>query len=277
VHEHLDNLGLIHMNGRVQDPALGRFISADPYVPDWTSGQSYNRFSYVQNNPLTLIDPSGFQERCSPNVRCDSEGPSGTVNGQPMDAGAWLWVHGHAYCPPIRYTSFIGGDKIIEPSMMATEDPTLVADMLGGMIAPFHPDGCNPVTGRCLSPGELKDARFLTAVTIGAPIIGRLVAPVAKMAPSAANVANKVNHIFREGKNLDALIRASGGSAEAAYNAVQQAANQALRSGLLSPGPNGVLPGAGAGAILNVNGTSIQLIGGRVMNGVVQIGSFVGL
>lgn len=68
-----------------------------------------------------------------------------------------------------------------------------------------------------------------------------------------------------------------GGSAEAAYGAVQNAANAALRSGLLRPGVNGVLPGAGAGAVLNVNGVNVQLIGGRVIDGVVQIGSFVGL
>jgi hypothetical protein len=39
---------------------LGRFISADPFVPDPLSTQSYNRYSYVENNPLTYTDPSGF-------------------------------------------------------------------------------------------------------------------------------------------------------------------------------------------------------------------------
>jgi hypothetical protein len=53
-------MGLNHMNGRVQDAILGRFISPDPHVPDPTNAQSYNRYSYVNNNPLTLIDPSGF-------------------------------------------------------------------------------------------------------------------------------------------------------------------------------------------------------------------------
>lgn len=61
-HEMLDNLGLIHMNGRVQDPTIGRFLSADPNVPDPTSGQSFNRYSYVRNNPLSAIDPSGFKD-----------------------------------------------------------------------------------------------------------------------------------------------------------------------------------------------------------------------
>jgi RHS repeat-associated protein len=102
-------------------------------------------------------------------------------------------------------------------------------------------------------------------------------AVAARSAASAANVANKVNHIFREGKNLEGLVRASGGSAEAGYGAVQNAANEALRSGLLTPGANGVLPGAGAGAVLTVNGVNVQLIGGRVIDGVVKLGSFVGL
>jgi RHS repeat-associated protein len=31
-HEHLDEVGLIHMNGRVYDPVLGRFLQADPFV-----------------------------------------------------------------------------------------------------------------------------------------------------------------------------------------------------------------------------------------------------
>ncbi|OAM89678.1 FG-GAP-like repeat-containing protein [Termitidicoccus mucosus] len=59
-HEHLDDFGLIHMNGRVFDPALGRFLSADPFVGDGGSSQAYNRYSYVDNNPLNATDPSGY-------------------------------------------------------------------------------------------------------------------------------------------------------------------------------------------------------------------------
>lgn len=59
-HTMLDNLGLIHMNGRVQDPVIGRFISADPYIADPSNTQSYNRYSYVLNDPLSMSDPTGF-------------------------------------------------------------------------------------------------------------------------------------------------------------------------------------------------------------------------
>ncbi|MEO3430497.1 RHS repeat-associated core domain-containing protein [Pelagibius sp. CAU 1746] len=60
-HEHLDAVGLIHMNGRVYDPTLGRFLSADPFVTYPETTQGFNRYSYVNNNPLSYTDPSGFE------------------------------------------------------------------------------------------------------------------------------------------------------------------------------------------------------------------------
>lgn len=64
-HEMLDGLGLIHMNGRIYDPLLGRFLSADVLIQHPASLQSYNRYSYVLNNPLTLTDPSGWADDSS--------------------------------------------------------------------------------------------------------------------------------------------------------------------------------------------------------------------
>jgi hypothetical protein len=48
------------MNGRIYDPLLGRFLSADILVQAPGNLQSYNRYSYVFNNPLSYTDPSGF-------------------------------------------------------------------------------------------------------------------------------------------------------------------------------------------------------------------------
>ena len=61
-HEMLDEVGLIHMNGRVFDPAIGRFLSADPTVPHPDDMQSLNRYSYARNRPLSMVDPSGFDD-----------------------------------------------------------------------------------------------------------------------------------------------------------------------------------------------------------------------
>ncbi|MCK9506522.1 MAG: RHS repeat-associated core domain-containing protein, partial [Porticoccaceae bacterium] len=59
-HRQLDSVGLIHMGGRVYDAEIGRFLSADPFVADSTNLQGLNRYSYVENNPLSYTDPSGY-------------------------------------------------------------------------------------------------------------------------------------------------------------------------------------------------------------------------
>jgi len=58
--ETIPNVGLVNMNGRVYDPVVGRFLSPDPNVQDATDTQSYNRYSYVKNNPLRYTDPTGY-------------------------------------------------------------------------------------------------------------------------------------------------------------------------------------------------------------------------
>jgi RHS repeat-associated protein len=75
--EQLDATGLIHMNGRVYDPVIGRFTSADPIVQAPFASQSLNRYSYVWNNPLSLTDPSGF---CTGTHLCNSAGPVAAGN-----------------------------------------------------------------------------------------------------------------------------------------------------------------------------------------------------
>ena len=57
--EHIDSLCAINFNARIYDPVIGRFMSADAQVPNALNGQSFNRYSYVENRPLSWIDPTG--------------------------------------------------------------------------------------------------------------------------------------------------------------------------------------------------------------------------
>ena len=52
---------LYYYGARYYDAVLARFISPDSVVPDYTDPQSLNRYSYVVNNPLRYIDPTGNQ------------------------------------------------------------------------------------------------------------------------------------------------------------------------------------------------------------------------
>ena len=58
-HEHLQTVGLIHMNGRLYDPALHRFLQPDNYVQDPFNTQNFNRYGYCLNNPLVYVDENG--------------------------------------------------------------------------------------------------------------------------------------------------------------------------------------------------------------------------
>ncbi len=64
-HEMDDEVGLINMNARIYDPYLGRFMSADPVLPDAGDLQAFNRYAYVLGNPLKYTDPTG---NCSSTV-----------------------------------------------------------------------------------------------------------------------------------------------------------------------------------------------------------------
>ena len=58
-HEMMNGDGLVNMNGRLYDPALGRFLSPDNYVQMPDNPQNFNRYTYCLNNPLKYNDPSG--------------------------------------------------------------------------------------------------------------------------------------------------------------------------------------------------------------------------
>jgi RHS repeat-associated protein len=94
------SMGLNDMNGRVQDAILGRFLSPDPHIPDPTNAQSYNRYSYVNNNPLTLVDPTGFKSAtlCYGGVSPLYMAKNPTVNlpecSQSLTPNAPLWPRG---------------------------------------------------------------------------------------------------------------------------------------------------------------------------------------
>jgi hypothetical protein len=51
---------VIHMNGRIYDSELGRFLQADPVIQAPHNTQSWNAYTYVFNNPFAYTDPTGM-------------------------------------------------------------------------------------------------------------------------------------------------------------------------------------------------------------------------
>jgi RHS repeat-associated protein len=104
--QHDDDLGLVNARGRIYDPTIRRFITPDPLVAFPLFGQSYNRFSFCLNNPLSFVDPTGFRaDRASdrpaaPHIQDGKKNVSGkalpasprpkqsATGGKPLQGGA---------------------------------------------------------------------------------------------------------------------------------------------------------------------------------------------
>lgn len=74
--------GLTYMQQRYYDPVVGRFLSVDPIVTDFNTGKLFGRYTYVDNNPYTKIDPDG------------RFGVAGAIIGAGVEVGAQLLAEG---------------------------------------------------------------------------------------------------------------------------------------------------------------------------------------
>ena len=117
-HEFLADFNLYNMNGRLYDPVLGRFLSPDPYIADPAFTQSYNRYSYVLNNPLKYNDPTG-------------ELPLWALWGI-ASAGNWLFG---------GMDNWLNKGMSLKQSFSTANNPPAGADL---QSAPPKPGICNP-------------------------------------------------------------------------------------------------------------------------------------
>jgi RHS repeat-associated protein len=83
--------GLIFLRARYYDPALGRFLTRDPYPAYATVPGTLHRYIYVGDNPVNRVDPSGLQwaatPRKSPTPRRAASGRAAGRVGAPQRGG----------------------------------------------------------------------------------------------------------------------------------------------------------------------------------------------
>ena len=87
----------VNMNGRVYDPAIGLFVSPDLVTQSLTDDRTLARYSYVLNNPLRYIDPTGNFHCCGNIGQAIGSALGGAANaiGQALGSaasatGQWL-------------------------------------------------------------------------------------------------------------------------------------------------------------------------------------------
>jgi RHS repeat-associated protein len=84
-HEHLNQLELIHMNGRAYDYHLGRFTGVDPFIQFPLNSQSLNPYSYILNNPLSGTDPTGYAACTGSHIENSGGADCPTTTGARID------------------------------------------------------------------------------------------------------------------------------------------------------------------------------------------------
>ena len=133
-HEHLTSVGLIHMNGRLYDPALHRFLMPDNYIQDPFNTQNFNRYGYCLNNPLVYVDQDGewiFLVAAVIGAYIGGAQANGTYNPfkwNYSNANTWLGIVGGAVIGGVSagVGSAVGG--------AIAGGTTIVSSMVGGVV-----------------------------------------------------------------------------------------------------------------------------------------------
>ena len=167
-HEHLTQFGLINMNARLYDAALGRFLSPDPYVqmPDFS--QNFNRYSYCMNNPLKYVDRDGKSffliAAIVAGAYFGGSAANGTFNPIKWNYGSWKTYAGMAVGGMAGYAGAALGASVAAAAT-ASGTSSIGAGIAGGMIGGMASGAINGAGMTAISGGSLND--IMEGMTLG--------------------------------------------------------------------------------------------------------------
>jgi RHS repeat-associated protein len=92
--------GLHYNLARSYDPTMSRWISADKVMPNAYDLQSLNKYSYNNNNPINLLDPSGNSPWSS---EMGGSSTVCTVDGIEVDCGLAIGMLGNGFGAQITF------------------------------------------------------------------------------------------------------------------------------------------------------------------------------
>ena len=173
-HEQLDRTGLVHMSGRLYDPRLGRFLSADPYVANPAMGQDWNRYSYVSNSPMSYVDPTGYV-RAGPGCNVDGVFCAGPEQGGGFTRTVRPFEHEGRVAVAVPYVSVSWGP--VYGAWGSDYGLPVLAPRYSVHVAtfavPFVFSGLLSVDGESPADEPLFTARGALSISVGAlPVAG---------------------------------------------------------------------------------------------------------
>jgi RHS repeat-associated protein len=290
--------GLIYFGRRYYSPSLGRWTTPDPQGLQ----DGPNLYAYLHNCPLNDFDLYGLWSWMSmwEGTKSFGLGASGYLYDMGCGMGHGLGKMGQWMHADFQYEYFNDRSFFHTKSLTATEGwkslgKAVWKDPIGTCVPGIMEAWRNPT-----SPAAWGKAA-VDAALIGLPLakfgratsnfgkagnIGEEFATFRKIEIASEKMfeiaprinrgisVNRLNHIFSKSEHALESLVSKFGSQQHAFNAVQHAANQALKLGKLTPNVKGILPSGDLGNIINVGGMNVKLIGGRVENGRVIISSF---
>ena len=208
--EHLDSVNLIHMNGRVYDPWLGQFLSADPVDGNVHLSQRLARYSYVMNSPHSYTDPSGFletvdgQDAANLTQRAVKQLDNITVTGQKIERAPPAWGTMRSSSGTAAYWSSVMGSMWSSGWGEAAkwlDNPALalMGQGLGGTAVPLPFD----MQQALIEEATLGDALEVTLLATGGLSVGgiRIIGGKIVGRNVAATILPRL-HMGQQGKHI---------------------------------------------------------------------------
>ncbi|HPF27616.1 MAG TPA: RHS repeat-associated core domain-containing protein [Steroidobacteraceae bacterium] len=281
-HEMLDSTDPIHMNGRVYDPLIARFVSADPFIDCAMNTQGWNRYTYVKNNPLSRTDPTGFKERGTIIPISPSPGlPTVTVTGSrisdpPAGARSYSGIDTNPGGGASGSNDGGGGggtsstenaplEKVlVEDTRIGNTDPprlVFVPVIFGGITGNLPSSAVDAVTNgyndfrNCVERCNGKYSSVGTTVggTVGGAVYGGLLA--ARFGPQAALTGALAGAL---GGGFAGAAVGAIGSPSAAQSVVVGAAGGTIRTAFAGASVGGgFVGGVAGGAVTGLGGGSV--------------------
>ena len=301
-----EETGYYWFRTRHMDPRIGRFLSRD-VIGIWGDPASYgNGTAFSGNNPWSYRDPLGLS-KTTQGIMLNSAGAIFGPIIEIFKFAVWsvletirflAWLEftakSHEWRRLLRGRASKGDRSVIAATWKAIygeedadgEQPKPDKLDLGAYLAQVNEDGKKRRTARggnvsipWRESGYASEEEYMQAALesfvpvgragkLGKGLWGWLRSKFAARGGARAVDANKLHHIFdKAGRNLDDVVKAAG-SREAAFGAMEKAAQGAFDAGKLAATKN---PGVFEG-VVNVGGADVT-VRGAVVDGIFRIGS----
>jgi RHS repeat-associated protein len=264
-HEFDAELGLINARGRILDPKVGRFLSPDPLFTSVFKREDLNGYSYAWNNPLRIVDPSGWQDFDSDSGQLElSPEDSRSLSSAPFSPyyQTTFWAPANAAAYPDYIEAAVGDLQLPEPLMFDFSCGDNCLTKLTHRNAPGVPQG-QALLGNYEYHNyelELQERQFGNAVVPLIPFFG----PLTQITARDASYAQIAGGIFFLG--LDGVTFGGGSLALRIGTRVLSGTAEGLRLADVAVDLSRVERAAAGAAESAGGGRTIELFHGSIDN-----------